>query len=100
MSLEYTLKLLWNRGKIAPKEQCLLLSTIFCYLCLDFYVKTKIRLSLQDKQLFEIMEVKITRVHCTSNLFQANGLACMGQYAGDIKSAAADDSLFVAKHAY
>lgn len=31
---------------------------------------------------------------------KANGLACMGQYAGDIKSAAADDSLFVAKHAY
>lgn len=31
---------------------------------------------------------------------QANGLACMGQYKGDIKSAAADDSLFVAKHAY
>ena len=34
-------------------------------------------------------------------LFQANGLACMGQYKeGEFKSAAAADSLFVAKHAY
>ena len=33
--------------------------------------------------------------------FQANGLACMGQYKeGEFKSAAAADSLFVAKHAY
>lgn len=31
---------------------------------------------------------------------KANGLAALGQYKGDIKSAAADDSLFVAKHAY
>jgi len=31
---------------------------------------------------------------------KANGLAAQGQYKGDIKSAAADDSLFVAKHAY
>ena len=32
------LKILWERGKIAPGEQFLLLPTIFCYLMLDFYV--------------------------------------------------------------
>ena len=31
---------------------------------LDFYVKTGIRFSLRDKQLFEITEVEITRVDC------------------------------------
>ena len=56
------LKILWKRGKIAPEEQFLLLSTIFCYLMLDFYVKTRIRLSLRDKRLFEIIEVEKTRV--------------------------------------
>ena len=58
------LKILWKRGEIAPKEQFLLLSTIFCYLILDFYVKTGIRFSLRDKRLFEITEVEITRVDC------------------------------------
>ena len=58
------LKILWKRGKIAPEEQFLLLSTIFYYLMLDFYVKTGIRFSLRDKRLFEITEVKITRVDC------------------------------------
>ena len=43
----------------------LLLSTIFYYLMLDFYVKTGIRFSLRDKRLFEITEVEITRVDCT-----------------------------------
>ena len=33
------LKILWKRGEIAPEEQFLLLSTKFCYLMLDFYVK-------------------------------------------------------------
>ena len=47
---------------IAPEEQFLPLSTIFCYLSLDFYVKTGIRFSLRDKRLFEITEVEITRV--------------------------------------
>ena len=56
------LKILWNRGEIAPHEQFLLLSTIFCYLMLDFCVKTGIRFSLRDKRLFEITEVEITRV--------------------------------------
>ena len=58
------LKILRKRGKIAPGEQFLPLSTIFYYLMLDFYVKTGIRFSLRDKQLFEITEVEITRVDC------------------------------------
>ena len=53
------LKILWKRGEIAPEEQFLLFSTIFCYLLLDFHVKTGTRLSLQDKRLFEIGRVKI-----------------------------------------
>ena len=60
------LKILWKRGKIAPEEQFLPLSTIFYYLMLDFYVKTRIRFSVGDKRLFEITEVEITRVDCIS----------------------------------
>ena len=56
------LKILWKRGAIAPKEQFLLLFTIFSYLMLDFYVKTRIGFCLRDKRLFEITEVEITRV--------------------------------------
>ena len=56
------LKILYKRGEIAPKEQFLLLSTIFSYLVLDFYVKTRIGVSLRDKRLFEITEVEITQV--------------------------------------
>ena len=59
------LKILWKRGEIAPEEQFLLLSIIFCYLILDFYAKTRIRFSLRDKRLFEIIEVEITRVDCS-----------------------------------
>ena len=59
------LKIMWKRGEIAPEEQFLLLSTIFCYLMLDFYVETRIRFSLRDKRLFEITEVEITRVDCS-----------------------------------
>ena len=51
-------------GEIAPEEQFLPLSTIFCYLMLDFYVKIGIRFSLRDKRLFEITKVEITRVDC------------------------------------
>ena len=40
---------------------------LFCYLLLDFHVKTGMRFSLRDKRLFEINEVKITRVDCTIN---------------------------------
>ena len=53
-----------GKGEIAPEEQFLLLSTIFFYLMLDFCVKTRIRFSLRDKQLFEITGVEITRVYC------------------------------------
>ena len=59
------LKILCKRGEIAPEEQFLLLSTIFCYLMSDFYVKTWIKFSLRDKRLFEITEVEITRVDCS-----------------------------------
>ena len=52
-------------GEIAPGEQFLPLSTKFCYLMLDFYVKTEIRFSLRDQRLFEITEVEITRVDCS-----------------------------------
>ena len=55
------LKILWKRF--------LLFSTIFCYLFLDFHVKTGTRISLRDKRLFEISEVDITRVDCTCMLF-------------------------------
>ena len=57
------LKILWKTREIAP-EQFLLLSTIFCYLMLDFYARTRISVSLQDKGLFQITEVEITRVDC------------------------------------
>ena len=60
---------MWKRGEIAPEEQFLLLSTIFCYLVLDFYVKTRIRFSLRDKRLFEVTEVEITRVDYTSLMY-------------------------------
>ena len=63
------LKILWKREEIAPEEQFLLLSTIFCHLMLDFCVKTKIRFSLRDKRLFEITEVEITRVDCSLDTF-------------------------------
>ena len=61
------LKILWKRGKIAPQEQFLPLSTIFYYLMLDFYVITGVRFSLRDKRLFEITEVEITRVDSILN---------------------------------
>ena len=59
------LKILWKREEIAPEEQFLLLSKIFCYLMLDFCVKTRIGLFLRDKRLFEITEVEITEVEIT-----------------------------------
>ena len=62
------LKILRKRGKIAPEEQFLPLSTIFYYLVLDFYVKTGIRFSLRDNRLYEITEVEKTRVDCICQL--------------------------------
>ena len=64
------LKILLKMAKTAPQEQFLLLSKIFCYLMLDFYVKTKIRFSLRDKRLFKIFEVEITRVDCVLRRYQ------------------------------
>ena len=61
--------ILCKRGEIAPEEQFLLLSTIFCYLMLDFYVKTGMRFSLRDKRLFEIIEVEIMRVNCIKKFY-------------------------------
>ena len=69
------LKISW---KIAPEEQFCLLSIIFCYLILDFHVKTRIKISLRDKRLFEITEVEITRVDYMCTLFR---LRCMYEYA-------------------
>ena len=63
------LKILWKRGEIASEEQFLLSSTIFYYLMLDFYVKTRVRFSFRDKRLFEITEVEITRVDCIFKYF-------------------------------
>ena len=58
------LKILWKRGEIAPEEQFFFLSTVFCYLMLDFCVKTRVGFSLRDNRLTEIIEVEITRVDC------------------------------------
>ena len=60
----WILKILWKRGEIAPKEQFLLFSTIFCYLLLDFHIKAGTRFSIRDKRLFEISKVEIMRVDC------------------------------------
>ena len=49
---------------MAPQEQFLLFSTIFCNLILDFCVITRTRFSLRDKRLVEITEVEISRVDC------------------------------------
>ena len=63
------LKILWKRGEIAPEEQFLLLSTIFCYLMLDFYMKQGSDFLSGDKRLFEITKVEITRVDCILSTF-------------------------------
>ena len=76
------LKIMWKRGEIAPEEQFLLLSTIFCYLMLDFYVETRIRFSLRGKRLFEITEVEITRVDCIVLIIKRNITADYSKSAG------------------
>ena len=73
------LKIMWKRGEIAPEEQFLFLSTIFCYLMLDFYVETRIRFSLRDKRLFEITKVEITRVDCISNQLASDKMPQIAQ---------------------
>ena len=51
-----------EKGEIAPQEQFLLLSTIFSYLMLDFYVKTRTKFSLRDKRLFELIKFEIISI--------------------------------------
>ena len=70
LELEIYIEKLWKRGEIAPQEQFLLFSTIFCNLILDICVKTRTRFSLPDKRLFEIIEVDITRVDCIKQFSQ------------------------------
>ena len=53
-------KILSKRGGKRRNCSFLLFSAIFCYLLLDFHVKTRTRFSLRDKRLFEISEVEIT----------------------------------------
>ena len=65
--------------EIALEEQFLPLSTIFCYLRLDFYAKTGIRFSLRDKRLFEITEVEITRVDCSFILILCKNTAIFAE---------------------
>ena len=55
--------------KLLLLEQFLLFTTIFCYLLLDFRVKSGTRFSHRDQQLVEIREVKITIVDCKRLLF-------------------------------
>ena len=42
----------------------MMISTIFCYLILDFYDETRIRFSIRDKRLFKIIVVEIMGVDC------------------------------------
>ena len=58
------LKTYWKYCGKEEKLQFLLFCTIFCYLLLNFHVKTETRFSLRNKLLFEISEVEITRVDC------------------------------------
>ena len=65
-------------------QQFLLLSTIFCYLMLDLYVKTRIRFSLREKWLFEIIEVEITRVDCIYHFYNLAAEAGFNGEAGRV----------------
>ena len=48
-------------------------SQIFCYLLLDFHVKTGTRFSPRDNRIFEITEFEITRVDCNNFYSHENG---------------------------
>ena len=55
------LEIYWKYyGKEENFEQFLPFSAIFCYLVLDFNVKTGTRFLLRDKRLFKMSEVEIT----------------------------------------
>ena len=66
------LKILRERGEIAPKEQFLLFSTIFCCLLVDLCVKIGTRFLPRDKRLFEICELEIPRVDCIYSLLSGH----------------------------
>ena len=82
---DYVIKLLklYRYWKYCGKEEKLLLlfSTIFCYLLLDFRIKTWTRFSLRVKRLFEISEVDITRVDCTSSHYAQRSLCTTWVFA-------------------
>ena len=50
---------------------------MFCYLLLDFHVKTGTRFSLRDKQLFKIRKFEITRIYCIMLSKHFNGKEIM-----------------------
>ena len=54
------LKIIRKKGEIAPQEQFLIFSTIFCYLLLDFHVETGPDFHFKIRGLFEISQVEIT----------------------------------------
>ena len=53
-----------KKKKKKKKKKTEEITSIFCYLFLDFHVKTGTRISLRYKRLFEISEIEITRVDC------------------------------------
>ena len=63
-----------EKGRNCSPGAILFFSTILCNLILDSCVKTRIKFSLRDKQLFEIIEVELMRVDCifhtTNRIFQ------------------------------
>ena len=58
-----------EKGRNCSPGAIILFSTIFCYLILDFCVKTRTWFSLRDNLLFEIIEVEITRVDCIMSCY-------------------------------
>ena len=76
------LKILWKRGEIAPEEQFLRLSTIFCYLMLDFYVKRGIRFSLRET--VERSTVFIEQFVRTRNCMKQCKIACLYECTGRV----------------
>ena len=86
------LKILSKRGEIDPVEQFLLLFTIFSYLMLDFYVKTRIGFSLRDQRLFEITEVEITRIDCIGISFLQNTCLLSKKYNEKIVNKSVKDT--------
>ena len=66
--LEIYMENIVEKGRNCSWEQFLPFSTVFCNLILDLCVKTRIRFSLRDKQIFEITEAEITRLDCITTL--------------------------------